>query len=67
MKPRQPIWSVPMPDTMSSAVSGNPLAALSERVKRKGDRMTPHDNTIPRFRPTTGCMCPCSRVVSSTL
>jgi hypothetical protein len=66
VKPRQPTGSVPMPETMSSAVGGNPLAALSERVKRIGVPMTPHDNALPVPRPTPGCMCLCSRVVAPT-
>ena len=52
MKPRQPTGSVPMPETMSSAVGGDPLAALSERVRRIGTTLQPYDKhhqTTPGF------------------
>ena len=61
MKPRQPTRSVPMPETMSSAVGGHPLAVLSERVKRTGATMQaqckPSDG-----RSITMSGCTCSRV-----
>ena len=35
MKPRQPSRAVPMPESMSFAVGGDPPAALDERVAEK--------------------------------
>jgi hypothetical protein len=62
VKPRQPTDSVPMPETMSFAVGGDPLAVLSERVKRIGTTLQPHDKN--QWRRSTRCeMCICSRVV----